>query len=309
MARLAWSALATLGLALASVVISESWFWGRWRPEDSLPEFLMTVAAYSAAVQAVRLVVARAHVALAGPRSWRRIFLTGALYGWLVEGVIVTTVVDDLPLTLSYTGLAWHALFTILLGWWGVPRILAHPIVRSLVGLAAVGVGVGAWAAFWRFEEGVQTPILEYALFAVLTTAVYAGGLALWWATRERAVPSIRGSAVALLLLTALAAVHAIGNPLTLIGPALVGLALFAIVHTAPRSPVPAATHLGPTPYRALPRLFIIPIIATGVFFGFANIPPLPTGWVFYVITVPLGVVLFVVAWILSRRLRSRSAA
>jgi len=302
--------VATLGLALASVVISESWFWGRWRPEDSLPEFLMTVAAYAAAVQVVRLVIARGRVGFAGPGSWRRIFLVGALYGWIVEGVVVTTVVDELPFTLSYTGLAWHALFTVLLGWWGVPRVLAHPLGRSLGGLAAVGAGIAVWAAFWRFEDGVQTPILEYALFAVLTTAMYAGGLALWWATGERAVPSIRGSAVAILVLGALAVLHAIENPLTVVGPALVGLALFAIIHTAPRSPVtpvaPTTAHLTPTPYRALLRLLIIPIVAIGVFTAFAAVPPLPTGWVFYVVTVPLGVVLFVVAWALSRRVATR---
>jgi hypothetical protein len=304
-----WSALATVGLAVASVVISESWFWGRWRLDDSVPEFLSTVAFYAAAVQVVRLVIARTGVRFAGAGSWRRVFLVGALYGWLVEGVIVTTVVDDLPLSLSYTGLAWHALFTVLLGWWGMPYLLARPLGRSVAGLVAVGAGVGAWAAFWRFEEGAQTPVLEYAVFAVLTTVAYAGGLALWWAVRDRATPTIRGSAVAIVVLAALAIVHAIENPLTLVGPAVVGLALFAILTTRPRPPL-AEPPAAPTPYRALPRLLVIPAIATGIFAAFASTPmAVPTGWVFFAVTVPLGVVLLVVAWWRERSAQRRGQA
>lgn len=307
--RLALSFGATAGLALASVIWSESWFYGRWRAEDSVIGFVETVAAYGLAVQVVRFVALRWQVAASGRGAWRRVFLAGALYGWLVEGVIVTTVIDDLPLTLSYTGLAWHALFTVLLGWWWMPRQLARPLLGSLLPLAAVGAGVGAWASFWKFEEGAVTPVLEYAVFVTLTTVAYAAGLAAWWALRARANPGLRGSVVAMVLLLAIAVAHAITNLLTLLGPALVGVALLALITTTPRSTdatlLPTA---GPAPWRSLWRLVLVPVVATGVFALSTSSPQaIPTGWPFLIVTAPLAALLFVLAWWRARR-ASRAA-
>jgi len=303
-ARLALSFAATSGLALASVIWSEWWFWGRVRPEDSVPGFFETLVTYGLAVQVVRFVASRWRVAESGTGAWQRVFLAGALYGWLVEGVIVTTVVDDIPFTLSYTGLAWHALFTVLLGWWWVPRLLGRPLLRSILPLAALGVGVGAWASFWRFEEGTQTSLVEYAGFVALTTAGYAAGLVIFWTFRGRAEPGLRGSALAILLLAALVVLHGIEHPLTLIDPALVGVALAALIHTTP--PATDAPHLSTADAplrRSVWRLVVVPVTATAVFALLTSFPQaIPTGWPFVVVTAPLGVVLFLLSWWLARR-------
>jgi hypothetical protein len=103
---------------------------------------------------------------------------------------------------------------------------------------------------------------------------------------------------------------NAIANPLTLVGPALVGLALVALITTTPRrdsAPTDAAPEplAGPTPWRALGRLAVIPVAATLVFALLTSAPDaIPTGWLFYSITVPLSTVLFVVAWIAALRRR-----
>ena len=317
-ARLALSAVATVGLAIASVVWSESWFWARWRPEDSALGLLETLLVYALAVQVVRFVASRWRVAASESGAWQRVLLAGALYGWLVEGIVVTTVIDDLPLTLSYTGLAWHALFTVLLGWWWMPRQLDRPLARSIVPLMAVGVGVGAWASFWRFEEGAQTPVLDYALFVTASTVAYGVGLAIWWRFRSSAEPGLRGSVIAIAALALLAVLHGIDNPLTLIGVALVGLALLALIHTTPRvqtapaTEVPLLATAGPAPYRSLWRLVLIPVVATAIFALFAASPdPIPSGWLFYLVTVPAGAALFALAWWWARRSarRRQSAA
>lgn len=308
LARLAISFAATACLAVAAVVVSESWFWAKLRPGDSVLGFASTVVAYGLAVQVVRFVAQRWRVSAVGPGAWRRILLLGALFGWLVEGVIVTTVIDDLPLTIGWTGLAWHALFTVLVGWWWIPRTLDRPARGSVWRLAAVGASVGAWAAFWRFEEGATSSIGEFAAYVGVTTVVFAAGLAGWWALRHRAAPGLPGTLTALLLLAALAVLNAIQNPLTLVGPALVGLAVVALITTTPRAapvttdavPEPLA---GPTPWRALGRLAVIPVVATPVFALLTSAPdPIPTGWLFYGVTVPLATVLFVVAWVGARR-------
>lgn len=307
LARLTLSFAATACLAVASVVWSESWFWSQLRPGDSALGFLETVIAYALAVQVVRFVAHRWRVSATGPSAWHRILLIGALYGWLVEGVIVTTVIDDLPFTISWTGLAWHALLTVLVGWWWIPRTLDRPRRGSLWRLGAVGASVGTWAAFWRFEEGATIGIGEFAAYMAVTTVAYAAGLAGWWALRGRANPGLRGSFTAIVLLSALAVLRAIENPLTLVGPALVGLALVAIITTAPRGALPtdAAPEplAGPAPWRALGRLAVIPVVATPVFALLTSVPdPVPTGWLAVVVTVPLSVVLFVVAWAGARR-------
>lgn len=303
-ARLALSFAATACLAVATVVVSESWFWSKLRPGDSVLEFASTVVAYGLAVQVVRFVAQRWRVSATGPGAWRRILLLGALFGWLVEGVIVTTVIDDLPLTISWTGLAWHALFTVLVGWWWIPRTLDRPARGSVWRLAAVGASVGAWAAFWRFEEGATSSIAEFAVYAGVTTVAFAAGLAGWWALRHRAAPGLPGTLTALLLLAALAVLNAIDNPLTLVGPALVALAVVALITTTPRAADAAPEPLaGPTPGRALGRLAVIPVAATPVFALLTSAPePIPTGWLFYGVTVPLATVLFVVAWVGARR-------
>jgi hypothetical protein len=200
-------------------------------------------------------------------------------------------------------------LFTVLLGWWWMPRQLAAPIRRSILPLAAVGVGVGGWASFWKFEEGAITPVPEYALFAALTTVAYAAGLALWWWTRGRARPGLPGTLFAVAGLIVFVVAHAIERPLTLIGPVLVGVAVLAIVTTRPRPTTPART-AGPVSYRALWRLAIVPTFAVPVFAVITAAPQaIPSGWPFFAISVPVGAVLFVVAWFVSVRRRSSTSA
>jgi hypothetical protein len=86
--------------------------------------------------------------------------------------------------------------------------------------------------------------------------------------------------------------------------PTLVGLAVVALITTTPRAADAAPEPLaGPTPWRALGRLAVIPVVATPVFALLTSAPdPITTGWLFYGVTVPLATVLFVVAWVAARR-------
>ena len=85
--------------------------------------------------------------------------MIGVLYGWLADGVLVTTVVDSLPLTLSFTSLFWHALFAVLVGWWWILRVLSGSVKSSILPLVALGTGIGTGAAFWRSGEGFVVPV------------------------------------------------------------------------------------------------------------------------------------------------------
>ena len=92
------------------------------------------------------------------------VILVGALYGWLVEGVVAATVYGPLPVSLVWTGVAWHGLLTVGVGWWILlPRAVRRggtargrlvrarrrrlgPVVGRVVGCAA-GRGAGARAS------------------------------------------------------------------------------------------------------------------------------------------------------------------
>jgi hypothetical protein len=145
---------------------SELLFWSRYKPEaDSVGGYLMTWALYSvtsfAFITAVNLFKARSIWAL---------FLCGALYGWLTEGVIVQTMYnyEAFPFYISWTGLAWHALISVLVGFYCVRKVLLERRPFKIVCLAgAIGLFWGFWAVCWWVEEpGTSPGLLGFAVFA-----------------------------------------------------------------------------------------------------------------------------------------------
>jgi hypothetical protein len=103
---------------------SEMMFWGHMALKD-LP---MTLLAYST----IGFVFLTAVTHFRIQDKWG-LFLAGALFGWLAEGVLVQTTYEELPLSLSFTGLAWHALLTIWLGWYWLPQSLRQKSVWQVV--------------------------------------------------------------------------------------------------------------------------------------------------------------------------------
>lgn len=99
---------------------SEFVFWAR-DTEDSIGGWLFIYLVYSVVTYILLSVVTTFRV-----RSVWAIFLAGALYGWLIEGVIVQTMYDDFPLQVSFTGLAWHALISVLIGWYYITNVLVQ---------------------------------------------------------------------------------------------------------------------------------------------------------------------------------------
>ena len=78
------------------------------------------------------------------------LFLCGALYGFVVEGIITPAMYEDGLLGwfhMSYTPLAWHAPLSVMLGWYGLRKLLVSGRVLRLVALcAAFGVFWGCWS-------------------------------------------------------------------------------------------------------------------------------------------------------------------
>lgn len=106
--------------------------------------------------------------------SW---FMAGAFFGWITEGLLVQTAYDMLPFSLSFTGLAWHALITFGIGVYGLPLLRRRGTPRQIVKYSALfGLCWGGWSVAWWMETPpVIVPAHLYVLYAFMLTAVTLG--------------------------------------------------------------------------------------------------------------------------------------
>src|SRR5208337_596700 len=83
----------------------------------AVPDFLITWIAYCLLGWIFLDLVRRFRVA-----SFTALFLCGAVFGWVDEGVVVDTLygnpTNPFPLSISFTGLAWHAMLSVCVGWY-----------------------------------------------------------------------------------------------------------------------------------------------------------------------------------------------
>ncbi len=257
-------AIASLGLLTFSV--SESMFWGKWSTAYPGPEVAITVVAYTIVVVAVLFCLERLR-----PAGRSGVFLAGALLGWLVEGTIVTTTYEALPLSIGWTGLAWHALLSVLGAWVVLPRILAMSLRRRVTALSAVGVTWGCWAAAMQADTGIPDAPFTFAAYVGLSTVGVGLGLAGWLRWRsDHLVPTWLGwSAIA--VLTFAFFVRAIALPLALmVLPVLLGSALWAMKqHSAA-----ASAHLDPVAHTGHPRLGWLGLMPVGAWSSWLLVGP-----------------------------------
>ena len=123
------------------------------------------------------------------------VFLAGAVFGFVAEGMLTNTLYAGGPLALfsaSYTPLAWHAPLSVVFGWWWLRRELVAGRGRWLaLGCAVVGGLWGLWALAWWLPENAadaallaqgarlgRWPVADFALHAATFTALLA--LAHW---------------------------------------------------------------------------------------------------------------------------------
>ena len=297
----------SLSTGYVLMFFSEHLFWARPRPGDTLANGAATWLAYSL-LAFVFLTAVRTYRV----RSLEALFLAGALVGWLGEGVLVQTLYDAFPLQISWTGLAWHSLISVCIGWYGLRRALAAPGIGPGVGWC-LGLGAfwGLWSIFWRVDEPEVHPSLPtFAAFAFLTTAILA--LSLW--VYEKCDPgAFHPSRLSMALaLGALLLVFILGTlPVAPLAMVVLPI-LLALVHVALSRN--RACEMGPDilaladslPLRptALLALAILPVTATLIHAAaIAFDLRWQTNWVVYLVTMPAGFFLFGVAWIrLMRR-------
>jgi len=278
---------------------SELMFWSKARAEDSLINWLQTWVAYSLVTYIFLSCIKFFRV-----RSIWALFLCGAIFGWLLEGVVVQTMYNDFPLNISFTGLAWHAILSVWLGWFWLQQALSTGSIKKVfLGSCAIGVFWAGWSLSWWFEEpGNITPLIDLSIFITVSTLIMA--VFLW--TANRLNPSS----------------FSLSKPvLIVLGFVFVLYFVFVSVPAAPSAPlilIPALALVTFGLYcnrKQEGALTVLDDISGRVesvnFLGLAGIPaagilvyaaamvvkiPVPTNWWVYLITMPAGFILLVVS-------------
>ncbi len=158
-------ALMSLVLGLVGYWASEALFWS-FPPDD------VTIAQWAATVLAYALAgaVALSAVIWSGIGGWRAAFLGGAVLGFVVEGVIVSTMYDAFPFQLVWTPLAWHAVVTGLVVFGLHSVLVSVPVWRQvLLGTGAAAVaGFVLWAQLGRLPRPAPAVLLVVPVLGVL---------------------------------------------------------------------------------------------------------------------------------------------
>jgi len=186
--RIIKNILLVLSTGYIFVYFSEHLFWARIRPDDTLGGWVGAWLAYSLLAFAFLSTVTYFRV----KNIWS-LFLAGAGFGWLAEGVVVQTTYEMLPLSISWTGLAWHALISVWVGWYALQKaMLSSGRFATLKLAAGIGVCAGLWAIAWWLEaDGGVSSLGEYAAFSLVTTGLVIAAYALAaWSASEPFAPS-----------------------------------------------------------------------------------------------------------------------
>lgn len=259
-----------LAVGAASWAWSEEGYWARFKHGDGVATWLATWLLYVALAYLCLVIIRRARVA-----TVYGLFLAGACFGWIEEGALTGTTFADLPFSLVWTALAWHAVVTVLVGWWWLPRRLAAGARSGLAACALVGLVWGLWAVSWWGPRSTfwDTPAIapdlpRFAAFALLVTGVCALAYLAWYRLPIRS-SQLRGRVPPLLMAgAALVWFGAVIVPRVPFAPVLLlpllGLAWWALRRC--RGPgLFDGVRLGVSP-RHLAPLSAVPVVATAVY-------------------------------------------
>lgn len=281
------------------VYFSEHLFWARVRPDDSLGGWMGAWIVYSFLAFVFLTLATYFKV-----KDIWALFLVGAAFGWLAEGVIVQTTYEMLPLSISFTGLAWHALITVWIGWYALRKSFVSAASFSTLKLSAViGAWYGLWAISWWLEpDGGVSSVADFATFSLVTTILII--LAYWLANWSASEPFTPNRWVTILVFGLFGGyflfITVPAVPLALVVlPVLLGLVYLGLRRNRLNDTDGLMINelSGPISSWRFLSLLVLPV--TGIFVYWMALSlnlQLHTNWVLYLITTPLGFILFIVS-------------
>jgi len=285
--------LAVLATGFILVYFSEFLFWARPRAGDNQGGWLGSWLVYSFTGFILVSVIGYFRA-----RSIWALFLAGAVFGWLTEGLVVQTAYENLPLSLSFTGLAWHALISVLLGWWVMRKCIKRGLLSTLCLSAAIGLGYGLWAVhWWLAPDGGVSSVSEFSFYSLTATllVLVAYGVVDRWLP-EPFIPKRWIVLFAAILLAAFFIFVTVpATPLAAVILPILLLIIFATLRhnraienegwAESSAPAPLVNYLG---------LLALPVVAIAFYALAAGLElRWQTNWMFYLITTPAGFILF----------------
>jgi hypothetical protein len=315
-ARRAKRALLVASTGFILMYFSELVFWGSYDPVGMAPwQFGLTWFGYSGVAYGFLAVVHYFRVCT----IWS-LFIAGAAYGWMLEGVLAQTLYGSegfvFPITISWTALAWHSLISVLAGWYGVRKTLLRNDCRRTIGVGILlGLFYGVWAFSWSLEPGHRVmalveqghkdvALVHFVLYTFLTSALLVLS---YWAYDSAQPAGFRPSLVVVSALGAIAPLiflvtTARLRPVTsLVLPVLLGMAYVALRRnrdSETRRDLVAGLH-GRVRTANYCCLLFMPLVAS-ILYGLALAADvrLPTGVFIFVVSTCVGAVMFAVSMV-----------
>ncbi len=297
----------TLAMGYILYFYSERLFWTTIKPTDKSFDLIVGWLLYSSTAYLFLSVTAWFRV-----RRASSIFLAGAVYGWLVEGVLTTTLYGTeasapFPISLSCTGLSWHALISVMAGYYYAARVLEKRNCWLTMAFSLlIGLFWGCWASFqWREDPPLVTPVVLFLLYSIIVTVPLV--LSYWLLGRLRIVdfqPGWLGMMVSVtihLLFLWNGSIATLGwSPLFILLPLLL-LVCGVLLCNRPQEPL---IPTGWEPFACPPVLtnclilFTMPLFASLAYGCNLWFAPEGTGFnhLVWIVTIPLGAILFFTA-------------
>jgi hypothetical protein len=310
------NALRRIGLAGSVGYIllfySERMFWSVWRPEDGPASLLATLIVYAIAAD-----ISLAAIRWSRVRAPSAMFLVGAGFGWLIEGVFAMTLFGAggvvFPITVAWTGLAWHALISVMLGLYALPLALLHSLHRSLLVSASLGIFWGAWSVWWE-RQAAPVDWQWFLAHALVATLVLIPAYRAMHTLRIGRLGPSRGETALLAIPVvgwfALVTVPVQGILALIVLPVLFGSIFVALRRNRQTEAQPdfLAAIDQRIPWTRSACLLVMPVLATLVHEAARNsADPPATNVLVLVVTTPLGAIAFIIS--LWRCLRSHRPA
>ena len=131
-------------------------------------------------------------IRLAGPNTWARVILAGALVGWSIEGAMVPAVYEAPPFSYIWTSVAWHAFVDVAFGLVLLPMCLSHDGTRRsyVMSVLAIALLWPVWST-WTWVDGPAAMIspVEFLTMAFWVLGLLGVGLAAYsWGVGAAAV-------------------------------------------------------------------------------------------------------------------------
>ena len=282
----------SLSFTLGYIVmfLSEFLFWAKPENNTDSAAVLITWLVYSALAFIFLILIKTFNV-----NNFYSLFIAAAALGWLGEGLVVQTMYDTFPLNISWTGLAWHALISVIIGWYYLRKVLAeNKYLKTILISSIIGFSYGFWAIFWWIDKGIVITLKSFSIYSILITIPFILSHYLY---NKLNPTKFNPSKTSIWIITIIFILYYIfitipANIMSLILLPLLYLLYFTLKKNKSKENIFNQVNIKPLNYLLL---FFIPIVAI-LFYAFAlaiNLKFL-SNLVIYFITMPLGFILLI---------------